>query len=157
MDIRRIISDATVRDAPKTKRRKRSGSKHNDTIKAILAYVRLNGLSARWLEVKASYNPAIQRYQKSPSRGFFDVYVRLPDGRRLWLDVKVSKGDYGSKEQLEFQLEERAAGGCAEFVGSVDDVRKILVSMGVKLREVAKVNCPDTLDKPESGTHDHKG
>ena len=136
MDIRRIISDATVRDAPKTKRRKKSGSKHNDTIKAILAYVRIYGLSARWLEVKASYNPRIGKFMPSPSRGFFDVYIRLPDGRRLWLDVKVSKGDHPTPEQIDFQLEERAACGYAEFVGSVDDVRKILVGMGVKLREV---------------------
>ena len=139
IDIRRIIADATVRDTPRLKRRKKSGSKHNDTVKAILAYARANGLTARWLEVKASYNPKIGKYMPSPSRGFFDVYIRLPDGRRAWFDAKVSKGDHPTKEQLEFQAEERAAGGVAEFVASIYEVQVILETMGVPI----SARCPE--------------
>jgi hypothetical protein len=97
----------------------------NNITTGIINLLESEGHVAVRINRQGTWDEAQQRFRKSNTKkAVFDIYCCLkPNGRSLWIDVKLSK-DKPSKAQLEFQKEITHAGGIAIFVSSIQQFQK---------------------------------
>lgn len=91
----------------------------------------LQEIIATWIEAHSAITPAPRVLRQRTDReatmtlGTPDLLVILPEGRMLWLEVKV-KGGRTSKEQRELHAEIRARGHAVHVVWSLDHAISVI-------------------------------